>query len=181
MWSYLLFPYYLQNQSFYNHVQSNVKFYNFSMYSCFPFNLKFWLIKEFQKKSVIEVTGIVFFFISFHFSEQLKSKPGPGTKPNLMRPLSQINVVLRDIVVPSKLMSKFLILAIRNTEQNKETCGILAGVLQKNQLYISHLLIPKQVGTSDSCSTENEEEIFAFQDEHNLITLGWIHVSHLSL
>lgn len=78
--------------------------------------------------------------------------------------------------MPSKIISKFLILAIRNTEQNKETCGILAGVLKNDKLFISHLLIPNQVGTADSCSTENEEEIFAFQDKHNLITLGWIHV-----
>lgn len=78
-------------------------------------------------------------------------------------------------------MSKFLILAIRNTEENRETCGILAGVLQHDQLFITHLLIPKQSGTSDSCSTENEEEIFTFQDEHDLITLGWIHVSALEI
>ena len=42
---------------------------------------------------------------------------------------------------------------------------------------ITHLLIPKQTSTSDSCTTLSEEEIFEFQDSHNLITLGWIHVS----
>ena len=83
------------------------------------------------------------------------------------------------MMVPAKLMSKFLILSMMNTEQNKETCGILAGRLERDQLTISHLLIPKQVGTSDSCTTENEEEIFEYLDEHNLITLGWIHVSQL--
>lgn len=98
-----------------------------------------------------------------------------STKPLLLSPSNYNRFALRDIVVPAKLMSKFLILAIRNTENNKETCGILAGVLQHDQLFITHLLIPKQSGTSDSCSTENEEEIFSFQDEHDLITLGWIH------
>jgi len=37
-------------------------------------------------------------------------------------------------------------------------------------------MIPKQSGTSDSCTTMNEEEIFEFQDKQDLITLGWIHV-----
>lgn len=41
---------------------------------------------------------------------------------------------------------------------------------------MTHLMIPKQSGTSDSCTTMNEEQIFEFQDKQNLITLGWIHV-----
>ena len=44
---------------------------------------------------------------------------------------------------------------------------------------ITHLLIPKQTSTSDSCTTLSEEELFEFQDSHNLITLGWIHVGIL--
>lgn len=39
-------------------------------------------------------------------------------------------------------------------------------------------MIPKQSGTSDSCTTMNEEDIFEFQDKQDLITLGWIHVSY---
>jgi len=51
-------------------------------------------------------------------------------------------------------------------------------LLQKNsQWYISHLLIPQQTGTTDSCDISNEEAIADFQDKHNLVTLGWIHVS----
>lgn len=45
-------------------------------------------------------------------------------------------------------------------------------------LIITHLLIPKQYGTSDSCTTDNEEDLFNYQNEHNLLTLGWIHVSY---
>jgi hypothetical protein len=47
------------------------------------------------------------------------------------------------------------------------------------QLIVTHLLVPKQNGTADSCTTQNEEEIFDYQDQHDLITLGWIHVSFL--
>ena len=43
---------------------------------------------------------------------------------------------------------------------------------------ITHLVIPQQSGTSDSCATENEEDLFEYQDNHDLITLGWIHVSY---
>lgn len=46
----------------------------------------------------------------------------------------------------------------------------------KNAFYISHVLIPKQSGTSDSCEAEDDMEIFMYQDPRDLITLGWIHV-----
>ena len=41
------------------------------------------------------------------------------------------------------------------------------------------MILPKQKGTPDSCVAMNEEEIFDYQDQHNLITIGWIHVSVL--
>ena len=44
-------------------------------------------------------------------------------------------------------------------------------------LRITHIIMPKQVGTADSCITESEEEIFDTLDKYDLITLGWIHVS----
>ncbi|XP_071439876.1 STAM-binding protein-like isoform X2 [Hetaerina americana] len=82
---------------------------------------------------------------------------------------------LRMVVIPSRLMRTFLALAQQNTQCNVETCGILAGKLHRDQLIVTHLLVPKQTGTADSCTTKNEEEIFDYQDQHDLITLGWIH------
>lgn len=84
---------------------------------------------------------------------------------------------LRQVLIPKDTMSKFLALASKNTTNNVETCGILVGRLAYNRLNITHVIIPKQQGTPDSCTTMNEEEIFDIQDQHNLITLGWIHVS----
>ncbi|KAL5284747.1 STAMBPL1 family protein [Megaselia abdita] len=81
----------------------------------------------------------------------------------------------RTVIIPIETMKKFLNIASRNTNNNVETCGILAGCLAKNQLRITHIIIPKQQGTSDSCTTMNEEELFDIQDQLNLITLGWIH------
>ncbi|XP_050343922.1 STAM-binding protein-like A [Nymphalis io] len=84
-------------------------------------------------------------------------------------------VRLRAVRVPAALLARFLALAAANTARNVELCGILAGILERDQLKITHVVVPKQTGTADSCSTNNEEEIFHYQDQHNLITLGWIH------
>lgn len=47
----------------------------------------------------------------------------------------------------------------------------------RNEFTITHVIVPKQHGAPDYCNTENEEELFLIQDQHGLITLGWIHVS----
>ena len=36
--------------------------------------------------------------------------------------------------------------------------------------------MPKQSAGPDYCDVENVEELFSFQDQHDLLTLGWIHV-----
>lgn len=54
------------------------------------------------------------------------------------------------------------------------TCGLFQA---HNAYVLSHLVIPKQIGTPDSCEPHNLEEIIAVQDEYGLIFIGWIHVS----
>lgn len=49
-----------------------------------------------------------------------------------------------------------------------------------NAFTVTHVIVPKQCGGPDYCDTENEEELFLVQDQYDLITLGWIHVSHTS-
>ncbi|NXD31489.1 STABP protein, partial [Spelaeornis formosus] len=83
--------------------------------------------------------------------------------------------VLRQVIVPRELCQKFLQLADANTARGVETCGILCGKLMRNEFTITHVLVPKQLGGPDSCTTENEEELFVIQDRLGLITLGWIH------
>lgn len=85
------------------------------------------------------------------------------------------------MVLPTELMNHFLRLATPNTMSKKETCGVLAGKLERNKLIVTHLLIPHQTGSPDSCLTHNEEDIFDYQDQYNLITLGWVHVSRIFL
>lgn len=87
-----------------------------------------------------------------------------------------------------------------NTDVGIETCGLLMGTLvskilwtffffskefvrlmanlmtqSHNTFSITHLVVPKQSGTTDTCTTTHEEEQFAFQDARDLMTLGWIH------
>ena len=53
---------------------------------------------------------------------------------------------------------------------------VIAYLQANNAFHITHVLIPKQTGTADSCTTENEEDLFDYQDKYDLVTLGWIHV-----
>ncbi|KAL4937568.1 hypothetical protein BDV06DRAFT_71025 [Aspergillus oleicola] len=82
---------------------------------------------------------------------------------------------LRTVFLPPQLRSHFLSLAASNTRKNLETCGILCGTLISNALFISRLLIPEQISTSDTCETTNESAIFDYCDSEDLMMLGWIH------
>nr|CAD7460906.1 unnamed protein product [Timema tahoe] len=92
-----------------------------------------------------------------------------------MKPINLLTPSLRDVTVPRRLIETFKNLAQRNTDDNIETCGILAGKLSRNVLTITHLVLSKQSGTSDSCITTNEVEVDQFQRDHDLVTIGWIH------
>ncbi|PAA56152.1 hypothetical protein BOX15_Mlig002293g1, partial [Macrostomum lignano] len=82
---------------------------------------------------------------------------------------------LRTLVLPAQLGLRFLRLADSNTAANKETCGILCGSVRDGALAVTDLVLPKQSGTSDSCTTSGEEEIFGVLDRFDLVTLGWVH------
>ena len=82
---------------------------------------------------------------------------------------------LRTIFLPPTIRTTFLRLAHKNTIQNLETCGFLAGTLRANALFVSTLIVPKQTSTSDTCEMTDESELFDYVDTHNLMVLGWIH------
>ncbi|XP_078268884.1 AMSH-like protease [Rhinoraja longicauda] len=82
---------------------------------------------------------------------------------------------LQHVGLPKDLCQRFLMQADANTARGIETCGILSGKLMHDEFTITHVIIPKQSGGPDYCDTENEEELFTVQNEHDLITLGWIH------
>ncbi|RUS90588.1 hypothetical protein EGW08_001676 [Elysia chlorotica] len=76
----------------------------------------------------------------------------------------QMDGALRTVTVPASLMTQFLLAAESNTRREAETMGILCGKMYG-------FVFPPVLSTD----MENEEELIFFQDEHNLITLGWIH------
>ncbi|MEE6485534.1 hypothetical protein FKM82_014318 [Ascaphus truei] len=82
---------------------------------------------------------------------------------------------LRLVVLPRDLSHKFLQLADANTARGIETCGILCGILTHDEFTITHVIVPKQSAGPDYCDMENVEELFNVQDQHDLLTLGWIH------
>ncbi|XP_023848873.1 AMSH-like protease [Salvelinus sp. IW2-2015] len=82
---------------------------------------------------------------------------------------------LRRVGIPRDLTYRFLLLADSNTARGIETCGVLCGKLTQNEFMLTHVVVPKQSAGPDYCDMENVEELFSFQDHHNLLTLGWIH------
>ncbi|CAD5164567.1 unnamed protein product [Musa acuminata subsp. malaccensis] len=82
----------------------------------------------------------------------------------------------QEVHISTVLLESFMRLAKSNTVRNLVTCGVLAGSLKNRKFYVTALIIPKQVATSNSCQTTNEEEIFDYQDKQSLFPLGWIHV-----
>ncbi|KAI9280673.1 hypothetical protein BY458DRAFT_288686 [Sporodiniella umbellata] len=103
-------------------------------------------------------------------SPKMKQSSGPTVDAS-----SQRGEPLRKLILPHGLHAEFLSIARSNTHNKIETCGILAGKLKNNTLSITTLIIPKQTGTTDTCTMENEEELFDIQDKHDLLTFGWIH------
>jgi len=90
---------------------------------------------------------------------------------------SQPGYKLRRLLLPSNLTERFLDIARPNTQRNVETCAILAGRLLRDELHVTHLIVPSQTGSSDQCGTtdEGEEDACMYHVENDLITLGWIH------
>eukprot|EP00997_Jenningsia_sp_PLL12_P005129 NODE_2062_length_996_cov_84.625132_g1684_i0.p1 GENE.NODE_2062_length_996_cov_84.625132_g1684_i0~~NODE_2062_length_996_cov_84.625132_g1684_i0.p1 ORF type:complete len:261 (-),score=42.34 NODE_2062_length_996_cov_84.625132_g1684_i0:73-855(-) len=82
---------------------------------------------------------------------------------------------LRPVIMPRSLISDFLVSASPNLRQGIEWCGILAGILRAGSFYVSHVLIPKQTCTPDTCTALNEMQLFEYQAAHDLLTIGWIH------
>ncbi|KAI9349860.1 hypothetical protein DFJ73DRAFT_625413, partial [Zopfochytrium polystomum] len=82
---------------------------------------------------------------------------------------------LRPLHLPRAIIPLFLDLAAHNTARSIETCAVLAGVLRQNAFFVTTLMVPKQHGTSDTCTTEDEEGLFAALEERGVIAMGWVH------
>lgn len=91
------------------------------------------------------------------------------------KPVISAPTGLRAVVIPGDLTKIFLNVAKSNSDRGVETLGTLGGSLKNNRFVISHLLIPRQVGKSDSCTMEGLEDVWDVHDKENIIFLGWVH------
>lgn len=82
---------------------------------------------------------------------------------------------LRPMFVPDDLRGKFLKVAEPNTRRGLECCGLLCGNLRNNALFVTTLLIPEQECSDNTCDTVNEESIWQFCEDNDVIIMGWIH------
>jgi len=96
---------------------------------------------------------------------------------------------LRRIYLPNNILPEFYDVAASNTLANIETCGILCGRFveppqgagdatgdaKDKQLRVTHVIIPRQTATADTCVTSDEEQLIDVQMGLDLLTLGWIH------
>ncbi|KAK5113547.1 hypothetical protein LTR62_003416 [Meristemomyces frigidus] len=108
--------------------------------------------------------------------------PLPPPKPHMTTIKSptaytESGAPLRTLLLPPALRPTFLNLAHPNTVQNLETCGILAGTVTNHALVITHLIIPDQAATSDTCDTTDsgDNALFDYCDSLDLLVCGWIH------
>lgn len=115
--------------------------------------------------------------VRVHSDPNRNKPPPPDIKPGaaLTGVHSQRVEGLRRVVISRDLTYRFLLLADSNTARGIETCGVLCGKLTQNEFAVTHVVVPKQSAGPDYCDMENVEELFSFQDHHNLLTLGWIH------
>ena len=73
----------------------------------------------------------------------------------------QRKVVVRYKVVqiPKELGEVFLQFSRDNTLNNTEACDVLGGENAGAEFVVTHLIIPKKQGTSDSCTALDEQSI----------------------
>jgi len=100
-----------------------------------------------------------------HLPTPLYPAPAPGIASTALRP----------VVFPRGLIDEFLSSAAPTLSRGIEWCGIIAGTLQGGTLRCTHILIPRQTGTSDTCTALDEVDLFSYQTAANLLTIGWIH------
>lgn len=82
----------------------------------------------------------------------------------------------RTVIVPSRITTEFSYLSYRNTMKNVETVAYLAGrELNATQFLVSHLVLPEQFGFSDYFKVKDSMDLIRYLDQHDLLTLGWIH------
>lgn len=78
--------------------------------------------------------------------------------------------------LPACAISRFVSIAAVDTAQNHGACGLLLGKRKNDRYYVTTLLIPRQKGTSTSCTVLEEDLVVGFQQERQLLALGSVSI-----
>lgn len=82
----------------------------------------------------------------------------------------------RQTIMSISVIEMFAELASQNSDANVETVGLLGGAeTDDGKLLVTHLILPPQHGTHDSCEVDNYEIVLNTFMEQNLLQVGWIH------
>ena len=150
-----------------------------SLYPVFPVNFRFTKID-----AAMNLIGRKKFPASRFCKEQVQMDcpDAKWVKRNLAPKIkmgTRVNCKLRTVSVPDDIISnfKFLIVAKVNSDRHVKTLGTLCGQLCNNKFCVTHLMIPRQMGKSDSCTMDGFEDVTEIHEKEDLILilLGWIH------
>ncbi len=100
----------------------------------------------------------------------------PPVQDMYEHPQMQFAQQLRPIAMNQRMIDEFLSYGYPSLERGIEFCAVICAKLKSGRFECSHMLIPKQTATPNSCNATNEVELFQYQDINDLITVGWIHV-----
>ena len=82
--------------------------------------------------------------------------------------------LLKNLRISTTLSETFLEAVKDNTDKDIETLAFLAG-FDGNNFVVTDIVVPKQTGTQNTCTTTDEQVMLDFLNDENLICLGWIH------
>ena len=94
--------------------------------------------------------------------------------PRTQEELDKITA-MRKVILSRNILDTFLKVFESNTTRGIESCALISGVYEGHTVRITHLIIPKQSGTYTTCCSLDEEQIWTYHTEFNLLPLGWIH------
>jgi hypothetical protein len=106
------------------------------------------------------------------------SAPAPAPAAATRTP-PVISETLRPIHLPANVLADFYAFAAANIDV--ETCGLPLRSIRCDDAsprWITHVIIPNQTATADTCCTTDEEQLIALQIHHDLLTLGWASVPY---
>jgi proteasome lid subunit RPN8/RPN11 len=106
--------------------------------------------------------------------------PASATPQRAVASMGGAHIGNRPVILDGEILSDFMRLVHANTARGIETCGVLTGKLESSEnddgrFIVTHLILPRQKGTQNTCEMIDEDTLFDFQMKHDLMTLGWIH------